>query len=194
MASPRRPPVDAAPQNSAFGPAARGGIILLGAVLIGVLLIGADKSPSSASGGGAAIPEVETTTTALIPAETTTTAPARDYKAVAVLVANGSAVNGAARRVQEFLLETYNLLDPVDAKPKPQSSAIFARPGYEDVVKKLNEQLGTNLQMLPLDSSVPVVAREAARAQVVLIVGADLAEQFRNRTSTAETTTTVAPV
>ncbi len=54
----------------------------------------------------------------------------------------------------------------------------------------LNTRLGTSLSMLPLDDTVPVAASEAARAQVVVIVGADLAEKFRNQ----PTATTVAPV
>lgn len=187
MASPRRPPMEPAPRSSAIAPAMRGGLILLAAVLIGILLIWADDDgPSSV----APVAAPDTTLPISVPVTefVTTTLPMRDFKTVAVLVANGSTVNGAARRLQSFLIPTYNVLEPIDAKTKPQPSAIFARPGFDDVVADLNTRLGTSLTMLPLDDTVPVAAAEAARAQVVLIVGADLAEKFR----TQQAATTVA--
>jgi hypothetical protein len=180
MASPRRQPMEPAPRNSAIAPAMRGGLILLAAVLIGILLIWADDDGPSA-GSPVAAPDTTVPLSVPVTELVTTTLPTRDFKTVAVLVANGSTVNGAARRLQSFLIPTYNVLEPIDAKTKPQPSAIFARPGFDDVVADLNTRLGTSLTMLPLDDTVPVAATEAARAQVVLIVGADLAEKFRNQ-------------
>jgi hypothetical protein len=191
MASPRRPPVEPAQRNSAIAPAMRGGLILLAAIAIGILLIWVDRDDAG-PGGGLAAPTEETTTTTTLPTVVTTAAPTRDLKAVKLLIANGSKKQGAARRMQVILIPTYNVLEPTNTQNQttPEAeSKIFARGGFEDVVTDLNTRMGTNIAMIPLleDSAAPVPAREAARADVILIVGLDLAEKFKNEATAAAT-------
>jgi hypothetical protein len=186
MASPRRPPVEPVQRNSAIAPALRGGLILLAALAIGILLIWVDRDDTGS--GNVASPPQDTTTTSVAPLVTTTLAPTRDMKTVKLLIANGSKKQGAARRMQGLLLETYNVLEPTNTQNQTTplaESAIFARAGFEDVVADLNTRMGTAIAMQPLldESAVPLPAREAQRADVILIVGLDLAERFKNQST-----------
>jgi hypothetical protein len=187
MASPRRP-VEPVQRNSAVAPALRGAILLLAALAIGVLLIWVDRDDTGP--GISEIASDETTTTIAAPIVTTTLAPTRNMKDVRLLIANGSKKQGAARRMADILIPTYNVLEPTNTQNQTTpaaESAIFARAGFEDVVADLNSRLTTAIAMQPLldDNAVPVPAREAGRADVILIVGLDLAEKFKNSTAAA---------
>jgi hypothetical protein len=191
--------------RSAGGAGARGLLLLAVALLIGVVLLNAtdadppgtslsargdsdsgDSGPGTDDGNsadpgdsGAAV------TTTVAP---TTTLPARAPAEVKVIVANASAVKGAAGGGRTALINAkYNVLAPANATATPTSSVFFI-PGYDrdaaGVAAAL--QLPANL-VKPMPAPLPF---DTKGAHVAVVLGADHAAKFG--TAGAVTTTTAA--
>ncbi len=188
-----------AADDSSFGrstgmAAGRGALLLAVAVVIGVLLLNAaDDTPSPVrSGRGDSGDRADDPTTTTI-RPTTTTAAARPPREVKVLSANGTKVNGAARRVSNTLRALgYNVLAPSEANPA-NASVVYFTPTFEREALSISQVLKlapTALQPLPN----PPPVSDVRGANVVVVVGPDLATQTGPGTTTTRrgrsTTTT----
>lgn len=177
--------------------AGRGAAVLVVAVVIGILLLNkVDDSPgrqvSTGDGGGGNATE-ETTTT--VPEAPPTTVPARPPGEVKVLSANGTKVRGAAGKVRDMLKAAgYNVLSPIETKQPVEASAVFFAPGFDREAQAVAQALKlppTSVQPLPAADALPV--SDLRGANVVAVVGAELARQVgasSTTTTTRRTTTT----
>jgi hypothetical protein len=192
----------ASPDNS-FGRSAavnagRGAILILVALVIGVILLqDYDDGPDNVnidSGPRVSAPDT-TITPATVPG--TTTIPARANRDVKVLVVNGTTTAGAAARVAQPLRTAgYNVLAVRDASPavkrSTRSSVVYyASKDYEREAKALQQALGlppTPVQMVP----TPPPVADTSGANVIIVVGPDLATPAGGTTTTTirRTTTT----
>jgi len=184
--------------RSAGGALGRGILLLLLAVGIGVLLLAgtdqtapADRLVAAAaaeddgnSGGGTT---GDATTSTTVTAPTAVAVPPRPPRDVKVLVANGTDVVGAGRNVTELLRPPgYNLISPVDATgPKVEATTVYFAAGYAPeagAMAQVLEAPATAVKEMPAE--VPV--RALNDANVLVVVGAELA----GRTAVTTTTTT----
>lgn len=180
-------------------------VVLAGFVLIAVLLLSlvhptspsAGTAGSSGSAGSSATPPPatgsSTTTTTTAPTTTTTTTPP---SSVTVVVANASNVNGvAAKATQELTPGGWKLLTPTNASTQVTTSAVYYAAGYEAQAKTVAATLHLPATVAaPLTSAVPVSG--VSGAQVVVVVGTDLAGTLSGSTTTTTrptTTTTTKP-
>jgi hypothetical protein len=185
--------------RSAGGAGARGLLLLAVALLIGVVLLNAtDADPpgtslsargdsdSGDSGAGTADKgdAAAVTTTTVAP---TTTLPARAPAEVKVIVANASAVKGAATGGRTALVNAkYNVLAPSNAAPVATSSVYFV-PGFDRDAAAIAAalQIPANL-VKPMPAPLPF---DIKGANVAVVLGADHAPRFG---SAGATTTTAA--
>jgi hypothetical protein len=184
--------------------AGRGAALIIAALVIGFLLLH-DLDDTSDIGGGSvsAGRTEETTTTEARPVVTvplTTTAPPKAPKDIKVLVINGTTTAGAASRVATALKPAgYNILRAVDAsaqvKATTKASAVYyVTRDYEREAKAI--QLALALPPTPVTAvPTPPPAPEVNTANVVIVVGPDLAKTGGTTTTvrggtTARTTTT----
>ena len=170
--------------------AGRGALVLLVAVVIGIVLLNqVDSSPSTriTTGNGNDDEEAEETTTTVVAVPVPTTAPARQPGEVKVLSANGTRVNGAAGRIRDVLKAVgYNVLSPIETRSPVRASAVYFTPGFDreaQVVAQVLKLQPTAVQPLPAANALPV--SDLRGANVLAVVGPDLARQ-----ATATTTTT----
>jgi len=183
--------------RSAGGAGARGLALLALALIIGVVLLNAtDEDPpgttvstnssSSTDDDAATGDDAAAATTTTVPA--TTTLPAHAPKDVKAIVANASAVKGAANGGRNALLAAqYNVLAPANAAATGESSVYFT-PGYDRDAAAIATVLqlpGTTVK--PLPSPAPF---DTKGANVVIVLGADAAPRFG--TGAATTTTAAA--
>jgi hypothetical protein len=175
--------------------------IIVTAVLVGQLHPGSSAEPSSSgsttttsattsttAAGGAA---TTTTTRSGTGSRTTTTSTTVPPASVAVLVANGSSVTGAATKVATQLhANGWNTLTPVNSTADVTSTTVYYAPGYQPSASAIAESMGlTPTDVAPLSKSAPVASTTGA--DVVVVVGPDVAAKT---TVVTPTTTTVAPV
>lgn len=194
--------------RSAGGAGARGLLLLALALLIGVVLLNAtDADPPGAvvsargdsdtpSGNGSSSDAAggPSATTAVPATTTTTAAPARAPKDVKVIVANASAVRGAAGNVKKVLDPAgFNVLSPANSAAVPETSVYFT-PGYEPdavAVAKVLTLPGTTVKPLPAPAPF-----DTKGANVAVLLGADQATKFAAAPTTGAgagaTTTTAA--
>ena len=179
--------------RSAGGAGVRGLALLALALIIGVVLLNAtDADPPGTTvstnsttakdeAEGSGTPASSTTTAA-----PTTTQPAHAPKDVKVIVANASAVKGAAAGGRNALLAAqFNVLAPSNSAAVPDSSVYFT-PGFDRDATAVATALqlpGTTVK--PLPSPAPF---DTKGANVVVVLGADAAPRF----GTAGATTTTA--
>jgi hypothetical protein len=191
-------------QRGAGGAVLRGALLLLIAVVLGAVLLQRDKEPS------VAIPITDpiTTTTAavVIPdpgitpdpsvggGETSTTiALLNAPELVKLLVVNGSGVNRAAARVNEFLSKSgYDRLRPTDAVRDGQPAVnyadrVFFNPNHEADARAILSRLGLsefdeNGESIVLPTPPNKFVKDPAPAfDVVIMVGPKLAEKYRTQ-------------
>jgi hypothetical protein len=163
----------------------RGLVLLAVALLIGIVLLNAtdgdppgtnlSTNPATRSEPGDTPSKGSSATTTTVPP--TTTVPARAPKDVKVIVANASAVKGAAGKVNEGLKPLgYNVLAPANAATAPASSVYFT-PGYDREAAAIAAALAfpaTAVKPLPAPSPVA----DIKGANVVVVIGADQAARF----------------
>lgn len=182
--------------NKSAGMAAgRGAVLLAVAVLLGIVLLSAtDDGPTGVSAGPSATepadrPTTTSTTSFVTP---TTIVPARPAAEVKVLTLNGTDVKGAAKAAND-LVKTggFNVLAPADAaaaaKGSP-STAVFFTATYEQEAAAVAAALGVaGATVLPVPDPPP--AADLRGANVVVLVGADLAGRLVTPASSTTTTT-----
>ncbi len=178
--------------RSAGMAAGRGAAVLVVAVVIGILLLNkVDDTPGrqvSAGDGGGGNGTEETTTT--VPEAPPTTVPARPPGEVKVLSANGTKVRGAAGRVRDTLKAAgYNVLSPIETKQPVETSVVFFAAGFDREAQAVAQALKlppTSVQPLPAADALPV--SDLRGANVVAVVGAELARQVGASSTTTTTT------
>ncbi len=140
-----------------------------------------DGGASDASGG------VDAPTTTVAP---TTTLPARAPKDVKVIVANASAVKGAATNAKKALDPAgYNNLAPSNAAAVAETSVYFV-PGYDRDAAGVAAALGlAPTTVKPMPTPAPF---DTKGAQVAVVLGADMASKFAAAPAPGASTTTVA--
>jgi hypothetical protein len=155
----------------------RGIIILVVAIAIGVVVL--SKTVETGTASDTSVPtESLVPTTVFVPV---TTVVFRDPKTVTVLVANGSKVNGAAKRARNCLISDFDVKTPVDVnKPKPLPTAIYADAGYENEAARVATLLGADLAAVPKPVSLPVTDTQAAGINIIVVVGTELANSVKN--------------
>lgn len=161
-------------------PVLRALVVLLAFVLVTVLVL-AEIHPSSTSGSNPTTTTVPRSSTHTTPT-TTTIPPAK----VAVVVANGSGVNGAAGAVTDELKPGgWNLLPPTDASAEVTASQVYYVAGYERPAAAVASSLALPASSVrPYTTAAPISSLGAAT--VAVVVGPDLAD----KTGTTTTTTT----
>ena len=173
----------------------RGAVLILVAFVIGlVLLQKTDRAARSVS----TKPNVTVPTT--IPnlglSTTITTLGGHLPKDVKVLVANGTTTAGAASRVVPTLTGAgYNVLAPTDAtkaaKTATRSSVVYYTPGYDTDARIIGVRLTLQATAVqPLPATPPVTNTQGAN--VLVVVGPDLAGTGGTTATTARTTATTA--
>ena len=126
------------------------------------------SSGSSATGGSHRHPTPASTTTTVPPAQVT------------VLVANGSAVTGAAAAVRNQLQElAWNVTGAVNASAVVPASEVLYQAGQQSQAKNIATDLKLPASTVaPLTSAAPVSG--ASSDDVVVIVGPELANSANN--------------
>lgn len=160
-------------------------VVIVAAIVLGVLILRTNGGPS------AAVPPTTTTTTVPRATTTTTTEP---HSKIKVLVLNGSTTNSVAGGYTTVLQHIgWSMLVPGDAKPPPKAtSALYYSANHKPSADEIAAELGIPVSAVqPLTSSAPVT--NAGGADVVLVVGSDLASRTPPNTVPPATTTTTAP-
>lgn len=188
--------------KSAGGAGVRGLALLAVAVLIGIVFLNAtdadppgttisangDSDTPSGDGGASDAAGEGTVDSTTIPP--TTTVPAHAPKDVKVIVANASAVKGAAGNAKKVLDPLgFNMLSPANAAPVAESS-VFYTAGYERDAAALAAALGlpgTTVKAIP--TPLPY---DTKGANVAIVIGADHASKFAAAPTTGGSTTTTA--
>jgi hypothetical protein len=170
---------------------ARGAALVVVAVLLGLVLLrngldtsevvtssnGDDTSTDGGSDDGDGSDSEESTTTTLA---------ARPPAEVAVVVLNGTSVSGAAGKYSTAIGSAgYQMLDPGDAATKIPATQVFFTPGFELEAAAVALAAGAPATVIPAALPTPPPG-EVGAANVVLVIGADLASL------TPTTVTTVA--
>jgi hypothetical protein len=161
-------------------------VVIVIAVVLGVLIL-RTSGPSSVA---LPSPVVSTTTTTAPRSTTPTTA---SHAGVKVLVANDSTTNGVAAGYTTVLQHAgWSVLVPTNGKPPLRAtSSVYYASNKRSEADAVATALGLPLSdVLPLSSATPV--SNTANADVVLLVGADLASKTPPSTVPPTTTTTVA--
>lgn len=186
--------------DSSFGRSAgvsvgRGAILIAVAFVIGLILLQkTDKTPRAVRTTPNATP---TTAPNLTFPTTVTTTGGHAPSTVKVLVANGTNTPGAASRVVPPLSAAgYNVLAPTDATKtykatNPRQSVVYFTPGYDLDAKIIATHLTLQLSAVQsLPTSAPVANTQGAN--VIVIVGPDLAGASSGTTATTSHTATTA--
>ena len=159
---------------------ARGFGLIVVAVVLGVVLLNAtDSSPTFVETAG----DKATATTVAGEGDSTTsssvggaTAPkAHDPAAVAILVANGSGVRGAAARVATTLKgSNYVIKEPsVNTKTPAESSVVYYTDGYEGDARAVASLLTPTPGLAAMPDAIPVA--DLAGANLLVVIAADIA-------------------
>ncbi len=155
-----------------------------------VLLLGVIHPVAVKSASGSVVATPTTTTQPAHPATTTTAPPSR----VPVLVANASGVPGAAATVTSRLqVGGWNMLPPVNASTKVPTSHVYYLAGQQQVADALASSLHLPTSVVvPYTTAAPITT--IGSAEVVVVVGPDLATPSTPTTTTAVRTTTSSTV
>lgn len=179
------------PTESTVNPA-RGAALVVVAVLVGLLLLrnGLDtsevvtssKGDPSAEGGGADEGDDGTETTE-------TTVPVRSPAEVSVIVLNGTSVGGAAGKYSTALGSAgYQMLESGNATTKIPATQVFFTPGFEREAAAVAVAAGAPATVTPAALPTPAPG-EVGAANVVVVIGADLANLTPTTAAPATTAT-----
>lgn len=170
---------------------ARGAALVVVAVLIGLVLLrnGLDTSEvvtaSKPDKSGVTAPDNGSD------ASTTTTVALRAPDTVTVIVLNGTSVGGAAGKYSTAIASAgYQMLVAGDAATKIPATQVFFAPGYEGEAAAVAAAAGAPATLTPAALPTPPPG-EVGAANVVVVIGTDLAS-LTPTTMAATTTTTAA--
>jgi hypothetical protein len=189
----RRPPgARGRPADPSVGNSTRGIALLAVAVIIGLLIL--NRTDESVSTGDVSVetPTTEAETAPTVPSPPTTIRPLRAAADVKVLAANGSNVSGLGRRVADLLKSKgyTNTLAPTDTtRDVPATSVEFAAD-FEPEARAVAQALGLPPTVAKALDSPPV--SDTRGADVVVLIGPDLAGATGTTTAAGSTATTTA--
>ena len=189
-----------AAQDGSFGRSAgmaagRGAVLLAVAVLLGIVLLNAadDPGPDRISAGASEDDDDggssdDTTTT--LPPTTLATVPPRSPQEVKVLPTNGTAVKGVAGKARDTLQAGgYNVLAPTDATRAEASNVYFTSADFEREAQAVASALGLPASaVVAYPTTPPLPVTDPKGANVVVVVGPELAQQLAATASTTATT------
>lgn len=166
-------------------------LVVVGVVLGVVLFHSVGRAPAGSAAPVAATPSAPSTTTTS-PAPTTT-APPRPPAQVRTLVANGTKTSGAGGKVSDTLRKAgYDVLAPTNTTSPAASSAVLFLPGFASEGGAVATALGLpSSTVMPVPTPSPVANSQAAN--VVVVVGPDLAGQAAPAPTAPTTSTTTHP-
>lgn len=171
---------------------ARGAALVVAAVVVGLLLLrnGLDTSEVITASKGdkstAEKPKDEESTTS-------STVVTRSPAQVTVIVLNGTSVSGAAGEYSTSIGSAgYQMLDPGDAAAKIPATQVFFTVGYEREAAAVALAAGAPPTLTPTALPAPPPG-EVGSANVVVVIGTDLASATPTTAAPATTTTTAAP-
>ena len=171
--------------------AGRGTVLLTVAVILGIVLLNAADDPPPDRVSASTDEETVATTSTTLAATTLPTLPLRPPAEVKVLTANGTTVKGVARKATDQLKAAgYNVLSPTDSQ-RADISAVYFTGDYQREANAVAENLAipaTSVAPLP----VPPPLADARGANVVVVVGPELAQRFSAPAPAATTATTAA--
>ena len=174
--------------RSAGGAALRGAGLLAVAVILGIVLLrngGGDPYSRALRTVGSPTPEV----TVRPPTATTITVPVRAPSDVKVLPANGTSVSGAGLTTFNRLKQAgYNVLAASNTTAPANASAVFFNPGFDREARVVAQLLGlpdSAVQAMP----TPPPVSDTRGADVIVVVGPDLAKQGNPTPATSPVTT-----
>lgn len=174
--------------RSTASAAGRGALLLIVAVVIGVVLLNhfdrGDPFNLNAGATTAATRASRATTTVAAP---TTTVALRAPNAVKVLAANGSGVSGVGAKLKDQLTQLgYNALAATNATPTNKvfpTSLVQYAPGFAGEAAALAQSLSLPPTAVQPMSTPPPVA-DSKGADVIVVVGQDLASRIGASTPT----------
>lgn len=195
-----------AAQDGSFGRSAgmaagRGAVLLVVAVVLGIVLLNAadDPGPDRVAAGEAEEEEdggSSGTTSTTLPPTSLVTVPPRSPPEVKVLPTNATAVKGVAGKARDLLQSGgYNVLAPTDAQKATSSNVYFTSAEYEREAQAVASALGLPVTVVTAyPSAPPLPVTDPKGANVVVVVGPELAQQLSGTTTTtaaaASTSTT----
>jgi hypothetical protein len=178
------------PSGTALG---RGIGLLVVAVVIGVIVLhSVSRSATVPTTQTAATTATTSPHTGTSSGRSTTTLATRPPSQVVTLVANGTHVAGAAGRVNTVLQKAgYNVLAPTNSTATVNSTTVYFAAGYdrEGVALANSLSLGPST-VQPMPASPPVANLRGAN--VLVVVGPDLANQTSTGSSPAGGSSTTA--
>ena len=197
MRRPRHAAEDGSFGRSAGMAAGRGAILLAVAVVLGIILLNAadDPPPDRVAAGVTeeeddSSEEPEDTTAPTTPL----TVPPRAPQEVRVLPTNGTAVKGVAGKARDQLQASgYNVLAPTDAQRATSSNVYFTSQDFEREAQAVAAALGLpSTVVVAFPSAPPLPVSDGKGANVIVVVGPELAEQLSGTATTGATTSTTA--
>ena len=176
-------------QGGAF-PIGRAVIVLAMFVLATVLLLRGTHLSATTSATTSATGSASTTPTTTHPSSPTTTTTAHPPSSVPVLVANASRVSGAAGTVTNQLqVGGWAMQPPVNASAQVPTSHVYYVAGQEQAATQIAKSLHLPASaVVPYTTAAPITS--IGTAEVVVVVGPDLASPTSATTTTAATART----
>lgn len=190
---------DPPPSGGGQGPGriavGRGLAVIVVAVVLGVLIVHSWRSPGSAASPPGGLGSPTTSTTVVTLPRTTSTTTTTPHGQVKVLVANGSTTDGVATGYTTALQRAgWSMLAPTNTKtssPPLASSSVYYAANERPQADTVAEALGLPLSAVyPISPATPVA--DVTGADVVVVIGSDLAAKTPPST-VPPTTTTTAP-
>jgi LytR cell envelope-related transcriptional attenuator len=179
------------PTESSVNPA-RGAALVVAAVVLGLLLLrnGLDTSEVVTSSRGSDTSKDGTSDTSDDGAETTTTVGAKSPAEVTVIVLNGTSVNGAAGKYSTAIQSAgYQMLVAATATTKTPVTQVFFTPGFEREAAAVALAAAAPATVTPTAMPTPPPG-EVGTANVVIVIGDDLASLTPTTAAPATTATT----
>lgn len=188
-----------AAQDGSFGRSAgmaagRGAVLLAVAVILGIVLLNAadDPGPDRISAGAEEEEDDGSSddTATTLPPTTLATVPPRSPQEVKVLPTNGTAVKGVAGKARDTLQAAgYNVLAPTDATRAEASNVYFTSADFEREAQAVASALGLPANVVvAYPTAPPLPVTDPKGANVVVVVGPELAQQLAPAPSTTATT------
>lgn len=153
-------------------------------VVIGIVILARTSTSPANRSSTAPAGARSTTTVTTVPSSTTTTAPPLPASQVKVQVLNGLRTGSLASQWANKLKSRYGYQTgpPDNATSTVNTSVIYViTPGYEAEAQQLAARIGLTSSSVdttvPAPATAPVPATERASANLVLVVGSDLAGQ-----------------
>jgi hypothetical protein len=163
-------------------------LVVVGVVLGVILFHSVGRAPAGSVASVAATPGAQATTTT--PPAPTTTVAARPPAQVKTLVANGTKTSGAGGKASDTLRKAgYNVLAPTNTTAPAASSAVLFLPGFASEAGAVATALGlAPTTVMPVPTPAPVANSQTAN--VVVVIGPDLAGQSGSAPAAPTTPTT----